>query len=86
MNVFLWQSYGSDMILETNTDGDINVLLGQIEMLCDGLEMDRELAHLREVFSKTPDKIRPEIVKFFNRHSEWEAFEYGRFLTTTRLT
>jgi hypothetical protein len=86
MNVFLWQAKGADTIFETETDMDISNLIVRIAIICHGWGWDREIDHLRMTLAETPIAIRVEIAKFFNRHCEDEHFEFGRFLSTTRLS
>lgn len=85
MNVFLWQSYGSDLIIQTENDADISCLIDRIETIASGLSVEREIEHLRTTLNKHPTAIRVEITKFFNRYSDYQAFEHGRFHNTTRL-
>lgn len=85
MNVFLWQSFGTDAIFETENDEAIDKLLDRIALAVADWNIDREVDYLRQTLLERPNAIRIEITKFFNRHSDHEMLEYGHFLTTTRL-
>lgn len=86
MRVFIWQSYGSDVVYEVPTDESMQRLINLIELAVRGWGIESEIQHLRQAHAASFTRAEVEIQKFFNRHRDHEAFEFGRFHNTKELS
>lgn len=87
MNIFVWEQYGNTLVYETESDEAICELLHRVMATVEdwGEGVVGEVEKLFQVLDTKPNAIRVDIHKFFNRHANHEAFEFGRFMTTIPL-